>query len=342
MLNTVNKSVNFDKTESDNEKRKRRRILLMILFVLFLILSLGLTTYAWFSSNKRTTIDGIDIRVATLDGMQISADAINWGNDLTREQIVNAYKTYPRAENQLPDTFNTVSTIGNVTDGKMDMFWGITTDEKNGTFTLTTTKETEMQCTGDEECEGKVYTAFDVFLLVNRPAVIALSANSNVINNDPIRNRGAQYAARVGFVNEGTVSTDANPASAQALRGGSRAYIWEPNYDIHTEEGVKSAREIYGLDTTRTGAARLQYRGVNTEFQTPVAIDQTDKSSYFTLVNPAIATVEGFSEDQVFLNIPSGITKIRIYLWLEGQDVDMNDWVAEDDLSFNIEFRMVN
>lgn len=337
-----NKKKNVNKSEIDEEKRKRRKIMLMILFVLFLISSLGLTTYAWFSSNKRTTIEGIDIRVATIDGMQISADAINWGNDLTRDQIINAYKTYPRAENQLPDVFNTVSTVGNVTDGKMDMFWGITTDEKDGVFTLTTTREKEIQCTGDEECGSKVYTAFDVFLLVNRPAVIALSANSNVMPRNENYTKGAQYAARVGFVNEGTVSTDANPASAQALRGGSRAYIWEPNYDKHTEDGVRAAKSIYGLDTTRTGAARLQYRGVNNEFQTPISIDQTDKSSYFSLVNPAIATVEGFSEDQVFLNIPSGITKLRIYLWLEGQDVDMTDAIAADSLTFNIEFRMVN
>lgn len=342
MVKYKNSDVSIDKLTAEQENRKRRKIMILILFVLFLILSLGLTTYAWFSSNKRTTIEGIDIRVATIDGMQISADAIKWSNDLTREDIVNAYKTYPRAENQLPDTFNTVSTIGNVTNGRMDMFFGITTDEKDDLFTLVTSKETEIQCTGDEECQGKVYTAFDVFLLVNRPAVIALSANSNVVAKDPNDSKGAQYAARVAFVNEGTVSTDANPASAQALRGGSRGYIWEPNYDIHTELGVQAAKEIYGLTTTRTGAARLPYRGVNAAFTTPIAIDQTDKSSYFTMVNPAIATIEGFSEDQVFMNIPSGITKVRIYLWLEGQDVDMNDWVAADNLSYNIEFRMVN
>lgn len=342
-METKKRSFKLDKSEPDYEKKRRRRIIILVLFVLFLLMSLGFTTYAWFSSNKRATIEGIDIRVATVDGIQISVDAINWDNEVTRDEIINAYKTYPDAENQLPDTYNTVSTVGNVSNGRMDMFYGVTMDEKDGGFTLTTTRQNEIQCTGDEECEGRVYTAFDIFLLVNRPAVIALSSNSNVMPQETNQiKRGAQYAARVGFVNEGTVAGDANPYTAQALRGATRAYIWEPNYDRHTEEGVKMAKDIYGLETTRTGAARLPYRGVNEEFQTPIYIDQTDKSSYFSPVNPAIATVEGFTEDQVFINIPSGITKIRIYLWLEGQDVDMSDWVATDELRYNIEFRMMN
>ncbi len=336
-----NKVAKKQKIKDDSESRERRKIIIMILLVLFLISSLGFTTYAWFSSNKRATIEGIDVRVATIDGLQISVDAINWGEEVTKSQIIDAFKTYPAAENQMPNVFNTVSSVGNVTNGKMDMFWGVTSDEKNGSFTLTTTRQTEINCTG-EECGMKVYTAFDVFLLVNRAAVIALSSNSLVSPTEGLDSKGSQYAARVGFVNEGTVSAGTSPYTAQALKGGNKAYIWEPNYDKHTEEGVATARNVYGLTTTLTGASRLPYRGVNQEFQVPVYIDKTHESSYFSSVNPAIATIEGFTEDQTFLNIPAGITKIRVYLWLEGQDVDMTDLVAADALSYNIEFRMVN
>lgn len=334
----------LNKKKSSKDKtyqNKKRRLLLLILLVVLLIFVLGFSTMAWFSSNKHGTIDSIDINVATVTGLQISADAIEWGNEVTKEQIINAYKTYPSAVNQLPDTLSNVSTAGNVTNGKLDMFYGVTSEEKDGGFTLTTIKQDEMQCTGDEECEEKHYVAFDVFLLVTTPATIAITGNSSVVPQADSRDKGSQNAARVGFVIEGTVSSGASSA-AQALRGGDEALIWEPNYDVHTQYGVDAAKNIYGINTSLSGASRIPYKGVNTDFQTPVYIDQTDKSSYFTTVNPRVATTKDFVENQRLMNIPAGITKVRIYMWLEGQDVDLENSVAASQLSYNVEFAMIN
>ena len=148
----MNKDKRKKTTKNNDYKTKKRRILLLILLVLLLIGILGFSTMAWFSSNKHGVIDSIDINVATVTGLQISADAIEWGNEVTKEQIINAYKTYPAAENQLPDTLSNVSTAGNVTNGRLEMFYGVTSEEKDGGFTLTTLDQTVMQCTGDEEC----------------------------------------------------------------------------------------------------------------------------------------------------------------------------------------------
>ena len=41
---------------------------------------------------------------------------------------------------------------------------------------------------------------------------------------------------------------------------------------------------------------------------------------------------------QKFINLPSGITKIRVYLWLEGQDVDCENNASVGDLAFTLEF----
>lgn len=328
-----------DKRKEYNSKK--RRILILVLLVLFLIGVLGFSTMAWFSSNKHGVIDSIDINVATVTGLQISADAIEWGNEVTKDQIINAYKTYPAAENQLPDTLSNVSTAGNVTNGKLDMYYGVTSEEKDGGFTLTTLEQTEMQCTGGEECGDKHYIAFDVFLLVTTPATIALTGNSNVIPQPDTRDKGSQNAARVAFVIEGTVNSGSS-AAAQALKGGTSSLIWEPNYDVHTPEGVEAAKNVYGVTTSLSGASRIPYKGVNRAFQTPVYIDQTDKSSYFTTVNPRVATVKNFVENQQLMNIPAGITKVRIYMWLEGQDVDMDNSVAASQLLYNVEFAMIN
>lgn len=331
---------NKEKAEK-NYNEQKRRIILLILLVLLLLSIFGFSTYAWFSSNKHATIESIDINVATVTGLQVSVDAIEWGNEVTKEQIINAYKTYPGAQNQLPDTLANVSTAGGVTGGKLDMFYGVTSEEKDGGFTLTTIKQNEKQCTGDVECEDKHYVAFDIFLLVTTPASIAITGNSNVIPQPDAVDRGSQNAARVGFVIEGTVGASSSSA-AQALKGGNSSLIWEPNYDMHSEYGVLAAKNVYGITTQQSGASRIAYKGVNTEFQTPVYIDQTDRSSYFTSVNPKVATTKGFTANQPLMNIPAGITKVRIYMWLEGQDVDMENNAAASKLLYNLELSMIN
>jgi len=337
------KRTSKSKRRQEEQSRKKRRIVLLILLVIALIFTLSASSFAWFSSNKHATIESIDINVATVTGLQISVDAINWDNVVTKDQIVNAYKTYPRAINQLPDTLANVSTAGNVgNNGLLEIFYGVTSEEREGGFTLTTYAQEEIECTGDEECVDKHYIAFDVFLLVTTPAQIGITANSKVQPQPDAQDKGAQNAARVGFVVEGTVPAG-NPGAAQNVKAnGGKAYIWEPNYDKHSAEGIRNARDIYGINTTAAGAARISYKGVNQEFGTPVFIDQTDRSSYFTSVNPDVATTESFLSNQHLLNIPAGITKVRIYMWLEGQDVDMENHAAASKLRYDLEFAMLN
>lgn len=336
-------SKKIKQNKSDNKKeykKKKRRLFILILLLLFMIMALSFSSMAWFSSNKHATIDSIDINVATVTGLQVSVDAIDWGNEVTKEQIINAYRTYPAAENQLPDTLANVSTAGGITNGKMDMFYGVTSEEKSGGFTLTTTRQTEKNCTGDEECVDKHYIAFDIFLLVTTPATIGITINSSVLPQEGAVDKGSQNAARVGFVVNGTVSSGSSSA-AQALKAGTASYIWEPNYDMHTSTGVANALNVYGLTTSLSGASRLPYKGVNTEFSTPIYIDQTDKSSYFTTVNPKVATTKEFSSNQELMYIPAGITKVRVYMWLEGQDVDMENNASASKLSYNLELTMM-
>ena len=83
-----------------------------------------------------------------------------------------------------------------------------------------------------------------------------------------------------------------------------------------TDTGIINARDVYGINTTASGAPRIAYKGVNQEFSTPVYVDQTDRSSYFTSVNPDVATPLHFEANQELFTIPAGITKVRVYMWL--------------------------
>ncbi len=319
------------------EKRKKRRKIALFVILLLLTAVLGTVTYAWFSANMKLTIDTMDINVETMAGIQVSANGINWSNTITKDDLINAIKTYPSATNQLPETLSGCSTDGSVSGKTMNMYHGNTRLHGEEGYFLTATKQTEINCVGDEQCSGKHYIAFDIFLLVNESANLVVTGESHVHNKNN-KVEGGENSARVGFVNLGTLADTSNGSAAQYLANASSSIIWEPNYDTHTENGVKNAQSIYGLTTSQTGAARLPYKGVNSEITGKgVLISATDSSPYFSTVNPQITTTKGFSGDQDFTTITRGITKMRIYFWLEGQDVDLENKVSGGELEFKLE-----
>jgi hypothetical protein len=242
------------------DEKKRKLILIIFLFVFSLII-LSSATYAWFSANKNALIDSIDINVATVNGIQISADAINWDNELTIDELHDASKTYRNALNQFPLTLYGVSTDGSVTNGTLNMYYGMVHEDNNGNFYITSRQEHEINCVGDEECDGHHYVAFDIFVLATIPTDLVITSNSKMIDRENT-DTGGQNAARIAFVYEGTVGDTASVSAAQNQLSGTKSIIWEPNYDVHTEGGIKNAQKFYGLSLSQTGGSLVPYVGI--------------------------------------------------------------------------------
>lgn len=319
-----------------NERRKnnlRYSLLLLLLLLVFLMVS----TYAWFTANQTVTISTLDVNVQTSNGLQISADAINWKTILQKADITGASATYTSSVNQVPDEMQPVSSAGIVdTDtGYMDMYFGTVDALDDGTgYSLASDKEVDTR--GAEVR----YIAFDIFLRVDQTTPVYLTTASNIITKEGAADKGLQNAARVAFIDEGNIADVGDSTGAQALKGGTTSIIWEPNYDVHTAAGVANAKEIYGLDTTTTGATQLSYQGIKAEFADTegVTLKNTNTfSQYFQTVTPTISTVKDFDTQQTLLNLKAGITKVRIYMWVEGQDVDCENNASGTDISFNVQ-----
>lgn len=317
-----------------NERRKNNlRYSLLLLLLVFLMVS----TYAWFTANQTVTISTLDVNVQTSNGLQISADAINWKTILQKADITGASATYTSSVNQVPDEMQPVSSAGIVDTGTgyMDMYFGTVDALEDGTgYSLASDKEVDTR-----GAEGR-YIAFDIFLRVDQTTPVYLTTASNIITKEGAADKGLQNAARVAFIDEGNVADVGDSTGAQALKGGTTSIIWEPNYDVHTAAGVANAKEIYGLDTTTTGASQLSYQGIKAEFADSegVTLKNTNTfSQYFQTVTPTISTVKDFDTQQTLLNLKAGITKVRIYMWVEGQDVDCENNASGTDISFNVQ-----
>ena len=129
------------------KRENKRKVDLKSAILLLLLLAILLTasTYAWFTANKTVTVDDIDVRIEAQNGLQISANGVDWKSIVTVNDLLNA--AYTDNTNQIPSVIEPVSTIGDVTNGKMAMYYG-QVDPVDGVYSLTATKE-ETETAGE-------------------------------------------------------------------------------------------------------------------------------------------------------------------------------------------------
>ena len=323
------------KSKKENQ-RKKRRLFLAIIMILFVGVVLTTSTYAWFTANRKVTVESIDVTVTTSEGLQISTDATNWKSVVTNSDITTA--SWSGVRNQLPQGTNLlspVSTDGTVdSDGLMEMFKGtITADGTTGNNLLTAAKSTEANgTTGD-------FVAFDLFFQSTQEQDIYLTSNSSVVAKGT--STGIENAARVALIKEGSVAYGSAATAAYAIKGSQSKFIWEPNYDVHTAAAIANASNNYGATIPATGGSKVSYKGVTAAITTGVALNSSD-SAYFADVNPATTgSLASGIPSNAYLNVfkvDAGITKVRIYMWIEGQDYDCEDRASGGSLTYSLQF----
>jgi predicted ribosomally synthesized peptide with SipW-like signal peptide len=327
------------------KNKKQRRLLLLFLLLIGTGVFLGTATYAWFTANKTVTVNPIDVNVAAKSGLQISADGQNWKSILTNADITGASGNYAAAINQIPNMVEPVSSVGTIDEtGKMEMYLGTVTSNTSGDWILSAARTTETNSSG--EASTGSFVAYDIFLKTEKDTDIYLTTNSNVVFSDA-KDTGIKNSSRVAFVNLGHTTSYDTIANIQALNthATSAVKIWEPNADVHTSYGVANARDTYNITTLTAGAGNtaVPYDGILTAFDstkniTLINATAAANATYFKSVTPAIRTNEGFTTSQNLISLTAGVTKVRVYMWVEGQDVDCENNASGGKIAFNLQF----
>lgn len=327
-----------------DKKGNSRRISYLLLLLLLTGVFLSTSTYAWFTTNRLVSVDMINVKVQTEGSLEISVDGINFKAGVTEAEIKDAHTgNYPSSVNQLPAYIEPVSTVGNLdNNGFMEMYYGNITSNSNGDYIIVSEKSTETESNG-EESDGK-FVAFDLFLRTSSTKDLYLTNESKVTYNGEY-STGIENAIRLAFVIEGHTRMDSDITTIQNLRSNNseNVYIWEPNYNTHTITGISHAKEVYGLTISQNTTDRVLYDGIKNTFGESENItfdiaNSTNYPDYFSAVTPKIITTNDNSEYQYFMLLEEGITKVRVYLWLEGQDVDCENGASVGDLSFSLQF----
>ena len=312
---------------------RKKALFPAIAMVLAAVIALSGVTYAWFTTGNTANVNSLNVNVQTANGIQLSLDGKAWKSTLTANDIITAIEKatdysgrviqYPAGE------IAPVSSAGIVSGGKMQMFLG----EYNEDGSLKSTALEDKNGT-----EGN-YIAFDLFFKYsgNQPlslnvgdgqsfvTTVSIGADGKATQLTDAADMGTRTAVRVGFVPMGSFATDAearnqkdavldNPEEVEEVI--NKVNIWEPNSQVRAagSEG---------------GSGKLDYVGFKAAFaagtEGALTADQAVK-------------VETLDENMTIMNLSKTYSKVRVYIWLEGQDVDCINNISNGDFSVTLQF----
>ena len=341
------KSVNSIYSKKSSRKAKKRRVLLALLMLLLTGVMTATSTFAWFTANKTVSVSTINVNVAASSGLQISVDAKNWKPVITNEDLETVLaesETYPTNTNQLPTgDLAPVSSVGKIdgSNGNMELFLGEVKADDDGSFKLIAEQNREQSGKNGQ------FVVFDLFFQVTGKTKLYLTNNAKVSGHAD-KTTGIQNASRIAFIYEGNKPAGTLADTIQALNETSsvhedgKAKIWEPNADQHVESAIQHAQNTYTKSITNDDDTAVDYYGIKAGIGggNAQALNSTEET-YFEKVTPTIITYgDGISasEYKELFDLEPGVTKIRIYMWIEGQDVDCEDNESGGGIDFDLAF----
>ena len=119
--------------------------------------------------------------------------------------------------------------------------------------------------------------------------------------------------------------------------------IWEPNSDVHTTAAIAAAKSYYNMnDVQATDDDPIPYYGIKQAITSPVLLKDTNGTDQtnFSQITPTFSTDKVMSDVQNAFSLETGITKMRIYMWVEGQDIDCENNASGSNITFTLEFEV--
>ena len=316
------------------KSQKNRAFFAAIAMLLLSAIVITTASFAWFSLGRSAMASNLDLKVTKQgEGIQISANATSFTDTLTFEDLNGTsttgfqavsedYNFFPAmiepasssfALNALPAFFtggvdkatNTLESLATTSDNGVDVFG------KSGTETPAGSKQAG-------------YYVFDVFVDYSggETAQLKIGQSDITVKND--ESDGTQAIAeaanamRIGFVNCGTVTKGANPAQATS---GSEAVIFATNEDARNTQPIAST-------------------GMSAEIAEDAYTVPKSSAGDITIADNYNCAVDTGAEDQVII-ITNGVNRIRVYIWMEGQDANCTDSLQSQLVSANLVFTLV-
>ncbi|MBQ7653616.1 MAG: hypothetical protein IJS17_00915, partial [Clostridia bacterium] len=178
---------------------------------------------------------------------------------------------------------------------------------------------------GQTAADAAGFVAFDLYIKSGFAQEQNLYFNQSEFKYNENNSKGtpdkhAISALRVAFANYGN-ATDA--AAAKALSSFVDAVVYEPASTVASDGSTKSAGTTYYVNGVGTGLTKEA---------------KTFASSNSVIVASGAREVADSDANNQYITVQPGINKFRVYIWVEGNDIDCIDDIASDELSATFRF----
>ncbi|MBO5421452.1 MAG: hypothetical protein J6A67_05885 [Clostridia bacterium] len=316
------------------KNQKNRAFFAAIAMLLLSAIVITTASFAWFSLGRSAMASDLDLKVTKQgEGIQISANASTFTDTLTEEDLngtaTTGFQAISTDYNYLPELIEPASS--NFALNALPAFFTGGVDKATNTLeSLATTSDNGVDIYGKSGAATPAgskqagYFVFDIFVdyTGGESATLKIGQSSIGVKNDETDGtqalENAAEAMRIGFVNCGTVTKGQNPAQATS---GSEAVIFATNEAARNTQPITST----GMSGTLADDA----------YTVP-----SSAAGNITIASGYDCAVDTGAEDAV-INISEGVNRIRVYIWMEGQDANCTDELMSQLISANIVFTLV-
>lgn len=286
---------------------KKRAFISAIAMLIVSAIVLTSSTFAWFSMSKEVEVSSMNLNITTADGISISANTHKFGTSLTKDEITPAAGSEGQGlaadadhTNAIPELLSPVSSTLGLVNGYPVFFKGSINDNKK----LITTKVTN-------EKEGG-FVVFDIFVQVSEEKDVKLYGSS-IGAEDSVK-----AALRMGVINCGSADYSVKDEAKEiTTRSQSSVSLW-------IVDGNKNDETKYLSSSFGGGSLNP------TDTTNPVITnDYTDDTKAEKICTATDASGLTFRAQK-------GVNRVRIYLWVEGNDIDCKNDIAGSSLTFEL------
>lgn len=327
------------KTENDIDRKKRRRKTILICVFLTAVF-LMVATYAWLSTTLNVKVKFFKMTVQSDSGLFISLDGYDYSDAVeisVNSVITDLFETYPNHNNQWSaGGLWPVSTNGikHPNTYYFDIYYGnllrTRTYNDNGSVKRILNTHTLEE---DGPNSRNVFIAFDVFLKNASGSPYSdhlyFEEGTGIYYDEELEDvrkeimDGILNSMRIGLVRIAFAPHSTPVPTIQNLQCNNNCsqYIFEPYSKSHSALSITTA-ENYGI--TLVDGVPIPTYGIIAE---GTLLEHTNghPGSGIPLDTAHFALQKTMTEadfDDWLFELPNGVTKCRVYVWIEGQDID--------------------
>lgn len=302
---------------------KKRAFISAIAMLIVSAIALTSSTFAWFSMSKKASVEQMDLTVTSPEGILISANAKAWTSTLTVDQIFpeegssDRMNAYDGNKNFLPTDLKPVSCAFTQYSSEMPRFFTTALNDQ-GQGTLTPIDQ------GNTTADAAGFVAFDLFVKLAEQKTVYF--DESVFTDTS--GQKALTAMRVAFytVKNFPITASSEEVTA-ALATNTPVKMYEVDALHRSDDALANGQPDNTVITNCKYIASYANSTVNSDSIFPLGVDTR-----------ATVVTSNQNKSAKSITLDAGITKLRVYIWIEGQDIDCRNSIGGAAISAALSF----